>query len=348
MRVIYSDKHHLHDPPLEYWEGEMLPFYESPRRAEMILRAVRAAELGPIDAPSDFGLDPILAVHDADYVHFLQHVYPAWVAGGRNPKGVHPDTFAMRGMVRRPRDLALQAGYYSHDVTTVITAGTWQAAYDAAQSALTAAHWVAKGEPAAFAVCRPPGHHAHSDLSAGYCFLNNAAIAAHWLTEHAVAGRANTVALLDIDFHHGNGSQQIFYTRRDVFYVSLHADPERHYPYFLGGAEERGSGEGYGYNLNVPLPAGVTDDAYLAALDQACIAIERYDPVWVVVSLGVDTFVGDPIGDFALTRRAYPRIGARIAQLNRPTVFIMEGGYAIDCLGENVACVLTGFLARTI
>lgn len=348
MRVIYSDKHRLHHPTREYWEGELLPFYECPRRAEVILQAVQAAGLGPVSAPEDFGLDPILAVHDAGYTRYLQGAYAAWVASGRNRSGVHPDTFAARGMTHRPADIALQAGYYSHDVTTIITQGTWEAAYAAAQCALTAARCVAGGERAAFALCRPPGHHAHSDLSAGYCFLNNAAIAAQWLIDHAgPAGDApGTVALLDIDFHHGNGSQQIFYARRDVLYVSLHADPNRHYPYFLGTPDECGEGEGKGFNLNIALEAGVTDDAYLDALGRACARIRAYAPRWLVVSLGVDTFGGDPIADFALTGAAYPRIGACIAQLNRPTVFIMEGGYAVDQLGDNVAGVLTGFLAR--
>jgi len=349
MRVIYSDKHRLHNPAFEYWEGELLPYYECPRRAGIILAATQAAGLGPVTPPEDFGLGPILAVHDAEYTRFLQCAYDAWVASGRNPNGVHPDTFAVRGMTHRPTDIALQAGYYSHDVTTIITQGAWQAAYAAAQCALTAAQCVAGGEQSAFALCRPPGHHAHADLSAGYCFLNNAAIAAQWLIDFAAPAASNapnTVALLDIDFHHGNGSQQIFYARRDVFYVSLHADPNRHYPYFLGTGDERGEGDGRGFNLNIPLARGVTDDAYLDALSQACAQIRAYGPAWLVVSLGVDTFGGDPIGDFALTSQAYPRIGACIAQLNRPTVFIMEGGYAVDRLGDNVAGVLTGFVAE--
>ncbi len=182
MRTIYSQAHRLHRVELEYWEGELLPFYESPERAEIILRAVSAAGLGPILPPDDFGLQPILAVHTDDYVRYLQGVFTAWIASGRNPRGVYPDTFAVRHFTYRPSDLALQPGYYSQDVTAVITRGTWEAAYASAQCALTAARQVRDGERAAFALCRPPGHHAHADLSAGYCYLNNAAIAAQWLS----------------------------------------------------------------------------------------------------------------------------------------------------------------------
>ena len=345
MRVIYSDRHQLHHPAFEYWEGDLVPYYECPQRAEIILSAVRATGFGPVIPPTDFGLGPILAVHDADYVHYLQHAYDAWVASGRNPNGVHPDVFSFRGMTHRPNDLVLQAGYYSHDVTPIITRGTWEAAYASAQCAITAAQAVTSGDSSAFALCRPPGHHADADFSAGYCFLNNAAIAAQWLLSESKSP-VTGVAILDIDFHHGNGTQHIFYTRRDVLYVSLHADPNRHYPYFLGTSEERGAGDGLGFNLNYPLERGVTDDRYLGVLDEACGQIEGYAPGFLIVSLGVDTFGGDPIADFALTRAAYPRIGERIAQLKRPTVFIMEGGYAVDQLGDNVAGVLTGFVSN--
>jgi acetoin utilization deacetylase AcuC-like enzyme len=181
-------------------------------------------------------------------------------------------------------------------------------------------------------------------MGGGYCFVNNVAVAAHWLVSHPGASTdAGRVAILDIDFHHGNGTQAIFYERSDVLFVSLHADPDRQYPYFLGGADERGAGEGVGFNINYPLPIGIEDDPYLAFLDRACDDVSRFAPHYLLVSLGVDTFGSDPLGDFALTNAAFPRIGARLAQLHLPTVFLMEGGYAIDQLGSNVVGVLAEF-----
>ena len=241
----------------------------------------------------------------------------------------------------KPAKTSALAGYYSMDLTAILTAGTWQAAYWSAQCALTAAHQVLTGEHACFALCRPPGHHAAADVCGGYCFLNNAAIAAQALITQTQGD--TRVAVLDVDFHHGNGTQAIFYTRADVLYVSLHADPDRQYPYFSGAADERGEGAGQGTTLNYPLPIGVTDGQYLATLQQATERIRHYAPRYLVVSLGVDIYADDPLGDFALSSAAFPLIGRQIAQLKLPTVFIMEGGYAIQQLGRNVAGVLDGY-----
>jgi acetoin utilization deacetylase AcuC-like enzyme len=344
MQTVYSDCHQNHHPRLEFFEGELKHYHDTPDRAQIILNALRRASLGQVLSPDDFGLQPILAVHDADYVSYLQHAYDAWVAAGGVPDGVYPDTFPMRallrdgGRVNKPKKPSALPGYYSYDLTAVIVAGTWEAAYHAAQCALTAAQHIRAGQRAVFALCRPPGHHAHPDLCGGYCFLNNAAIAAHSLTANAAR-----VALLDIDFHHGNGSQDIFYARDDVLFISVHGDPVRQYPYFMGTADEHGQDKGEGYTVNFPLEQGVDDQRYLSVLDEACAQIAQYAPDFLVVSLGVDTFHLDPLGDFALTEAAYPRIGARLSQLRRPTVFIMEGGYAIEQLGTNVAGVLSGF-----
>ena len=203
---------------------------------------------------------------------------------------------------------------------------------------------VHSGTPAAFALCRPPGHHAHADMCGGYCFLNNAAIAAQQLLAFNIAQpNPPKVAILDVDFHHGNGTQHIFYGRNDVLFVSLHADPDWHYPYFSGAADERGAGDGEGYTLNFPLPPRIADDGYLAVLGQACDNISRFMPDYLVVSLGVDTFEGDPLGDFALSARAFGRIGGQLAQLGLPTLIVMEGGYAVEQLGDNVIAVLGAF-----
>ncbi|MCL4507564.1 MAG: histone deacetylase family protein [Chloroflexi bacterium] len=357
MLIVSSDHHLQHHPELEFFEGELKRYHDTPERASIVLAALREAGVGPIIPPQDYGLTPILALHSPDYVDYLQHAYQRWVADGGIAAGVYPDSFPVRRMSRRPAKLSALAGFYAFDLTAIIAAGTWEAAYYAAQCALTAAHRVRDGAGAAFALCRPPGHHAHADLCGGYCFLNNAAIAANWLAsagsvslkeDAALASHPPTqrIAMFDIDFHHGNGSQDLFYERSDVLFVSIHGDPDRQYPYYLGAATETGSGEGVGYTVNYPLDAGITDDRYLQVLRLAIERIARHQPEFLVVSLGVDTFAGDPFGDFQLTAAAYPRIGAEIAQLNLPTVFIMEGGYAIEQLGRNVAGVLIGFQTK--
>ena len=268
-----------------------------------------------------------------------------------------PSTLAVRWMSRRCESPLVAPGYYSFDMCAPIVAGTYQAARAAADVALTAADLLLGGERVVYALCRPPGHHAGSDLYGGYCYLNNAAIAAEYLlstTDHrppttdpvssSVVGRRSSVAILDIDYHHGNGTQQIFYARSDVLFVSIHADPAREYPFFAGYADERGGGEGAGLNLNIPLEPGVADARYLGALEQALAAIDAFGPRHLVLSAGFDTFGGDPLGDFALTAAAYPAIGRRIAALGLPTLVVQEGGYAVAALGENVVGLLRGLL----
>jgi acetoin utilization deacetylase AcuC-like enzyme len=378
MISIFSADHALHDPPYELLDGALVPIYESPARAALIHAAIEQAALGPILPPRTFGLAPIRAIHSDDYLGYLETIYERWVAAGGAPAAVLPGTLAVRWMGRRCDHPAAAPGYYCFDMSAPIVAGTYRAARAAADAALTGAALLLEGQGAAYALCRPPGHHAGSDLCGGYCFLNNAAIAAEYLlrtttdhrpqtTDHrppatdperssvvsqlsttgsehsSVVGRqSSVVAILDIDYHHGNGTQQIFYARSDVLFVSIHADPARDYPYFAGYADERGEGDGLGYNLNIPLEAGVGDERYLAVLDQALAEIRALAPRFLVVSAGVDTFGGDPLGDFALTAAAYPRIGRRIAALGLPTLVVQEGGYAISELGENVVGLLKG------
>jgi acetoin utilization deacetylase AcuC-like enzyme len=349
MKTVFHPAQLQHNPAKEFLDGEWVDYLESVRRPQMILAAIEQVQLGEVMAPADFGLAPIQAVHTADYLEFLQTAFTRWIEEGRPASGVYPDTFFKSAFTHRPTKIGALAGIYTFDMSTVIVEHTWPAAYWSAQCALTAARLVRDGERAAFTLCRPPGHHAHANMGGGYCFINNAAVAAEWLLPHpplprlAGEGKGGGVAILDIDFHHGNGTQAIFYDRSDVLFVSLHADPDRQYPYFLGGADECGAGEGEGFNLNIPLPIKTTNGQFLAALDRACERIAAYAPATLLISLGVDTFGEDPLGDFALTHDVYPRIGARLAQLNLPAVFLMEGGYAINALGQNVAGVLSGF-----
>lgn len=350
MRIINNPVQGRHDPPFEILDGRVTPYFELPRRVTIISEALAAAGFAAPEAPRPFGVGPALAVHDRDYVAYLEGAYASWVAAGRPPEAVMPCTFPLPGLRAGSRSPQGMAGRYTFDLSAPITAGTFAAALGSAEAALTGAALLLEGERAAYALCRPPGHHAAPAMAGGYCYLNNAAIAAHHLaTAERGANREYwgmrpaVVAVLDIDFHHGNGTQAIFYERSDVFFVSLHGDPDREYPYFLGFADECGARAGEGYNLNLPLPEGVDDAGYLAALETALEAIAGYGASYLVVSAGLDTYDGDPLGDFKLTTPGFARIGARIAQLGLPTLFVQEGGYAIDDLGRNVASLLGGF-----
>ncbi len=342
MRTIYSDRHHQHHGTAELIDGTLKPCFEMPRRAEMILSRVREVGLGEVVAPSAFGLGPVRRVHDGGFVDFLATAWTDWTALGRSHDAL-PLVWPVPSVRydRVPEHIDGRLGYYSFDAGAPITAGTWDAVQAAADVALTGAEALAQGAAGVFALCRPPGHHASAAAMGGYCYLNNAAISAQYLRDHGCA----RVAILDVDYHHGNGTQQIFEARGDVLFVSLHGDPSVAYPYFLGYGDERGSGPGEGATRNYPLPRGTSWAAYDAALTDACDSVAAWRPDAVVVSLGVDTYEHDPISHFRLTRDDFPRLGARIAALGRPTLFVMEGGYAVDDLGINAVAVLTGFEA---
>ncbi len=344
MRVFYSEEHRRHHPAFEVFDGGVrAPYLENPDRIDKILSALRRAEWAEITGPADFGLDPILAAHDADYVRFLASAWDEWRAGApetgpaSEESALLPATFALRRQAHKPRSLLGRAGYYMMDLSAVIVAGTYQAALASTYCALSGADAIAKGDGAAFAVCRPPGHHAGRDFAAGYCFINNAAVAANWL---AAQGR---VALLDIDYHAGNGTQDIFYDRADVLTISIHGDPDYEYPYYAGYADETGAGAGLGSHRNFPLPAGTDDAAYFTVLDKALALIRKFAPRYLVVSAGMDIYEGDPLGKFKITRAGIGGIGRRISALDLPTLIVMEGGYNNQHLGENIASFLGAF-----
>lgn len=341
LRVVHSELHARHAPDGELHRGEAVPAFECPRRAREVLAALQRMAIGPVSAPDDFPDRAVARVHDPGYTRFLQRAYEEWSALGRAGDAA-AQTWAVRGMRsdRVPESLDGRLAYYSFDVSTPITAGTWTAARSAANVALTAARLLeTTGERGVFALCRPPGHHAAADYYGGYCFLNNAAIAAQYLRDQG----AMRVGILDIDYHHGNGTQSIFYARDDVPFASIHANPATDYPYFLGYADERGTGPGEGHNHNLPLARGTAWDAWGSALDAACHWLAGLGVEAVVVSLGVDTFELDPISSFRLSSDDYLRVGGRLARLGEPVLFVMEGGYALDHIGQNVANVLAGF-----
>jgi len=305
----------------------------------MVLAQVKRTELGPISAPLDYGIEPIKRIHDANFVDFIQTAWPRWSALGRE-HDMLPLAWPMRRMpMRCPDDIDGQLGYYSFDAGAPLTANSWQAIYSSAQVALSAQAHIAAGAHSAFALCRPPGHHAGIDYMGGYCYLNNAAIAAQAMLDQG----ARRVAILDVDFPHGNGTQDMFYQRADVLFTSIHGDPRNEYPCFSGYADERGEGVGLGYNLNYPLPAGSNWDAWSRALNDALRQIAGFGADYLVVSLGVDTYLADPISSFKLDSPDYLTMGEMIAKLGLPTLFVMEGGYAVEEIGINAVNVLTAF-----
>ncbi|WP_088280218.1 histone deacetylase family protein [Ideonella sp. A 288] len=339
MDAWFTEHHQAHHGHGELIGGRLVSGFESPVRAERVRAAFEAAALGAVRSPADHGLSPILDVHDAGYVGFLQRAWRDWQALGHQHPALGMIWHAGLGRPRvLPRHIEGQLGFYSLDAGCAIVAGTWEAAYWSAQCALSATQAILQGAGSALAICRPPGHHATADAMGGYCYLNNAAIAAQ-----ALRARFARVGIVDVDYHHGNGTQAIFWRRDDVFFTSLHADPHDDYPYFSGHADERGDGPGTGHTLNLPLPAGTQAPAWLAALEQALDATVQRGCEAVVVSLGVDTFERDPISKFKLTGDDYLEIGRRLRRLVVPMLFVFEGGYATDEVGANAVSVLVGY-----
>ncbi|MGQ0824189.1 MAG: histone deacetylase family protein [Actinomycetota bacterium] len=340
MLTIASDAHRRHHPRAPIHDaGRFVAPPEIPARADAIRDAIFAAGLGPIRKPDEFGPEPLLRVHTPAYVEFLTTAHERWQHATGNPPDAEamPYARAVRDQPHsEPPHVIAQLGWYSHDSDPLL-AGTWPAAADAVDVALTAWRSVTGGDRAAYALCRPPGHHAAADSFAGYCYLNNAAVVAQ-----AWCDLGARVAVLDVDFHHGNGTQQIFYARGDVLFVSLHADPANEYPYFLGFANERGWGAGVGATRNYPLPIGTDWNAYADALASASEVIRRFAPDGLVVSLGVDMALEDP-DSFRLTGDDFSRLGESVAALGYATVLVQEGGYALGVLGRNVVNVLTAF-----
>jgi acetoin utilization deacetylase AcuC-like enzyme len=330
MRVFWDDRQRLHAPSGEFFNGIVQDAAESCARVDAVL----AARISAPGAPADHGLNPILRIHNAAYVEFLQTAHADWVAAGR-VGDAFPYTFPLVGRRRKEWNrIDATIGHYSFDTSTPIGAGTWDAAYWSAQTALSAVDAVLSGDAASFGICRPPGHHAGSDYCGGYCYLNNAAIAA----ERAIEAGCKRVAILDVDYHHGNGTQDIFAGREDVFFASVHADPVTDYPFYWGHVDENSRNI-----LNVPLPRGTDWVGYAPALSKAVSWVHEKVPELLIVSFGADTHEADPISHFKLKTDDYRRMAGRIASLGVPTVVLLEGGYAVEALGENVAAFLSDF-----
>lgn len=340
MKLIYSDDHRDHAGAKEMRYDQMIPMSESPERMNMIMTALAEAGFTDVIPPATYGLDVAHQVHDPAFVSFLERCYPLWEDEFGTGGFATAYTFGMRGMDQVPNaSVHSMLSCYTFDVCVPFVKGTWQAIRSAKDIALTGVDLIQDGEQAVFSICRPPGHHASQDMAGGYCYLNNAAIAAQ---AHRNKG-AKRVAILDIDYHHGNGTQAIFYDRADVFFASLHCRPEDEYPFLMGYDTETGFGPGKGYNLNLPMPRGTDFRAWSKALEIALHRTRNYAPDVLVVSLGVDSFAGDPVGGFELHSPDYIEIGRQIRALDLSTQFIMEGGYAMEALGTNVANVIKGY-----
>ena len=342
MIALFSPQHALHAPAYEFFRGERVVCFESPARSDFV-QAELIARGHDVRAPHCDSSLVMAQIHTPRYLAFLQTAWAQWVALDAANADVQPfpSVWPVRTLRddREPVNFTGRLGLYSMDNGSPMVAGTWAAAKAGADAAVSAADFIKHGERSVFCATRPPGHHAGADFMGGYCFLNNAAIAAQALRDQGAA----KVAILDVDYHHGNGTQSIFEERADVLFVSIHGDPRTEYPFYLGHADESGSGAGLGFNLNLPLAAGSSADTWFAALNIACARIVQHAPDALVVSLGLDTFAGDPISKFALLSADFTRLGQRLAHLRLPTIFVLEGGYAAQELGMNAVNVLDGF-----
>jgi acetoin utilization deacetylase AcuC-like enzyme len=346
MHTFYHPGHTKHDPgdaSPPVLSGEDAWFTDSPARAETLHKAIRAADFGPVITPGDFGIEPIWEVHDHSLISLLQNAHRL-LQEEDDTLPLIPDTFSARHHPsHKPRSLAGLLGYYCFDTFTPILESTWKAAYWSAQTAISGAALVLAGsDQLAYALCRPPGHHAAHQFYGGHCYLNNAAIAANWLVQ-----QGQRVAIVDIDYHHGNGTQSIFYNRSDILFCSIHADPFNEYPYFWGYADEFGQEAGRNYNFNFPLPRFSKPERYLRAVDEALQKVVLFVPDVLVISLGLDIANADPGGTFHLTPGDLATVGRRFHALNLPTLVVQEGGHQIDVLGEQTIDFFNGLLGNT-
>jgi len=343
MPVTWSEAHRLHAPETAVWIGMSIAADELPERADLIRTELEAAG-APVVAARPHADDALLAVHDGGLVDFLRSAWKDWEDSGlaedqpRVVGYIFPTPGLLSGLdPRTPEALSARTGAWCYDTMTVVARGTWTAARGAVDAALTAADLVLGGERAAYACCRPPGHHVTRSAFGGSCYLNNAAVVGQYLRDRGV----ERVAVLDLDAHHGNGAQAIFQNRQDVLTGSVHVDPAAGwFPHFLGFGEETRAG-----NLNVPLEPGSADDAWLAGIEQLTEAAREHRSDALVVPLGVDAAADDPNAPLAVSEAGFREAGRRLGSLGLPTVFVQEGGYVLDTVGVLVRATLEGFEA---
>lgn len=336
MKAIFDERQRAHDPRFRLENGRVVLNPDRPDRVAELLRG--AAEAGlELVASEDHGMAPLAAIHTPRYLDYLRTIWDRRVALVPDLEEVVPGRFCPDRTMFYSEESEAQIGFFNADTSCPVSAATWEAVYCSAQTAVTGAELILSGEAKAYALCRPSGHHAYRELAGGFCFLNNSAIAA----ERLRAG-GHRVAIVDIDVHHGNGTQGIFYERDDVLTISLHVDPAQFYPYYAGGKQETGSGRGLGYNVNLPLQRGMGTDGYLAVLDIALGQVRAYGATALVIALGLDAHENDPFRGLAVTTPGFAEIGQRFAALGLPTLAVQEGGYMQPSLGDNLASFLKG------
>lgn len=338
MKVVFHPEQKQHYPEQFLVNGVFQSNPEKPERAERLLQGAHASGC-TLETPVSHGMEPIKAIHSDAYLKFLEHGHVRWkrIVGASDAivPNIHPDTRE----AGYPKSVVAQAGFHMSDASAPIAEGSWTSMCWSAWSAVQAARLIIKGANSAYALCRPPGHHAFTDMAGGFCYLNNTAIGAQVLRQ-----AHQRVAILDVDLHHGNGTQSIFYAREDVLTVSIHADPIRFYPFFWGYSSERGEGPGKGFNLNLPLDRGSGDSEFLQALETAIERIQQFRPGALVIALGLDAFEGDPFAGLSISTAGFGAIAKEIAAgLNLPTLIVQEGGYLCDELGDNLRIFLTEF-----
>lgn len=337
MKTFFHPDQSLHHPRTYFSRGKMRQPQEVPERTEQLLSAAKGLGFD-IATPPDAGGEPISRVHGLDYLRFLQDAYSEWMALGED----WGEEVVSNIFVREPnalRGVLAKAARYLADGSAPIGPHTFRAAYSGAQCAVAGADSLMEGAHEAYALCRPPGHHARREAAGGFCYLNNAAIAAERLR-----ARYGRVAILDTDMHHGQGIQEIFYHRRDVFYISIHGDPTNFYPVTAGYEDERGTGEGEGYNLNLPMPHGSSEDVFFDRLSKAKRALDFFQPDVLVLSLGFDIFERDPQAKVAVSEGGFHRLGEEVGSLKLPTLIVQEGGYYIDGLKGLSERFFEGFM----
>jgi acetoin utilization deacetylase AcuC-like enzyme len=348
--VITSDQHRLHDPEFDIYSGSLVGRFEVPQRVDCIVAALADGDFATT-APTAHGIEPILRVHNPDLVGYLATAWREYTAVIPNPQAVIGEMFRHDGLfegmpvARPPQTNGYgRIGWFCFDTSTPLSEGSWPAALASVDIALTGVDRLLAGERVVYSLCRPPGHHATRSAFGGFCLLNNAAVAAQALIDSG----ARRVTVLDVDAHHGNGTQQIFYQRGDVQFVSIHMDPDHNYPWFMGRADERGEGPGAGVNLNLPLPLGTTGDRFLTDLATGVGAVNAFDPDYVVVSLGVDPADGDPTAGLCLSTEDFAAVGRAVGAIDRPQLIVQEGGYQLHRVGADVRAFLDGVTAVSL
>lgn len=342
VAIFYTPVHSLHRPGLLGALGGWRPSRDDPQRIHGMLDALAAAGMYPqaLSDPACEVLAAVERVHHARYLDFLAHAHAQWVQIPGASSEVHANVFAMRAPgAGYPSSVVGRAAFHFHDQLAPIGAHTWEAAMAAAHLAVAAADAVLGGARCSYAMCRPPGHHAYADMAGGGTYLNNAAIAAEQLRTHFAR-----VAVIDIDVHHGNGTQDIFWQRPDVLFISLHRSPEDYHPFFSGYANEVGAGDGEGFSFNLPLAVGMADAGYLREFDRATACIAAYAPEALVVSLGLDAHEKDPAQGLLLSDAAFAVMGRELRQLGLPTVLVQEGGYNPEVVGGSLLAFLSAWV----